>query len=511
MARKLRFGVVIPSKGIAAWQAQALRHLIEAGVADLALVIVQAGGRQPMGSLLWRGYLRAFGPRSLLGEDVAAAIGGAETVDAVDLARSGSRDIDFVLSFAQGDVPYEMPISARFGVWSFQIGGANDRSGPPCFWEICRGEPTVYASLVCVTKPPRSKAVVLREGHLKIDDYFYARSVDRVCFEIAKWPVYAAREILSGVTVRSEATPKDRGAAAYVAPSNARTVEFLVISVRNALRRLFERNRREEWNIGVVRMGAEELLDGAPIENVQWFPPFNDGWTADPMALRLNGGLAVLCEEMQLRSGKGRIAAAHFDGSSWSSLEVAIETATHASYPYLFEHRGDIFCVPETFEAHEIALYRARDFPTKWERVATLMSGIAAIDATIFEHEGLFWLFCTTSDRSDTELRAFFTDDIMTPWQPHAANPLKIDVRGSRPAGPPFRVSGRLYRPAQDCSRTYGGRVVVHRILTLTPTEFREEPCAVVEPPAGTYDCGLHTLSFAGDFCVLDGKRWARR
>ncbi len=37
-------------------------------------------------------------------------------------------------------------------------------------------------------------------------------------------------------------------------------------------------------------------------------------------------------------------------------------------------------------------------------------------------------------------------------------------------------LDGALYRPAQDCSVTYGGAVVINRIDRLTPEEFSEQP-----------------------------------
>jgi len=90
-------------------------------------------------------------------------------------------------------------------------------------------------------------------------------------------------------------------------------------------------------------------------------------------------------------------------------------------------------------------------------------------------------------------------------------NPVKTDVRSSRPAGVPFWHHGELFRPAQDCSQTYGGQIAINKIRVLTPTEFREEVVKVVTPPAeGPYQMGVHTLSAVGDFTVIDGKRRVR-
>ncbi|MBV5333625.1 hypothetical protein JZU54_08920, partial [bacterium] len=85
------------------------------------------------------------------------------------------------------------------------------------------------------------------------------------------------------------------------------------------------------------------------------------------------------------------------------------------------------------------------------------------------------------------------------PWRPHANNPVKIDVTGARMAGAPFWHEGALYRPAQDCLRTYGGAVVVYRIEQLTLKTFVEVPVRRLLPDA-TESCphGLHTLSAWG-------------
>jgi hypothetical protein len=104
-------------------------------------------------------------------------------------------------------------------------------------------------------------------------------------------------------------------------------------------------------------------------------------------------------------------------------------------------------------------------------------------------------------------LHAWHAPDLFGPWVPHAGNPVKTDVRSSRPAGRPFVHRGQLYRPAQDCSRTYGGAVTINRVVRLSPTAFEEETIAVVEPYVDSpYPYGVHTLSTAGEYTVIDGK-----
>ena len=92
--------------------------------------------------------------------------------------------------------------------------------------------------------------------------------------------------------------------------------------------------------------------------------------------------------------------------------------------------------------------------------------------------------------------------------EPHALNPVKMDVRSARPAGTPFIHKGVLYRPAQDCSNAYGGRIAINRVNRLTATEFDEETVKFIEPFIdGPFPDGIHTLSAVGDITLVDGKR----
>jgi hypothetical protein len=87
----------------------------------------------------------------------------------------------------------------------------------------------------------------------------------------------------------------------------------------------------------------------------------------------------------------------------------------------------------------------------------------------------------------------------------HRLDPVKIDARSARPGGTPFVVDGILYRPAQDSSRRYGGRLAVNRVETLTPDRFVEQVAATINP-SSRYPDGLHTLSAVGQRTLIDGN-----
>jgi hypothetical protein len=197
----------------------------------------------------------------------------------------------------------------------------------------------------------------------------------------------------------------------------------------------------------------------------------------------------------------------------WKTPEAAIEEPYHLSYPQVFRYGDDVFCIPESGQARAVRLYRAIDFPYRWEHAHTLIQDFSAIDGTLLRRDGKWWLFCTSSESAqrgyNSHLYIWYASDLFGDWQQHAGNPVKIDVRSSRPAGPFFTHESALYRPAQDCSRTYGGAICLNRIDALSETEFKETVAGVIRPPLGRYSEGIHTICCAAGDCIVDLKRHA--
>lgn len=218
----------------------------------------------------------------------------------------------------------------------------------------------------------------------------------------------------------------------------------------------------------------------------------------------------VLCEEFDYASHRGVIVGMRLseDGSP-GAWKVVLEMPYHMSYPFLVEWKGDMYCIPETYQAGEISLYRATAFPDSWAKVGTLVRDFPGVDPTIFSYQGRWWIAYTDEDMGGNyALYLSYAQELGGPWNPHPGNPVKRGLNGTRPAGTPFVHHGELYRPAMDSSRTYGRRVVINRIRKLTTTTFEEEPVRVIEPfQNGGYRDGIHTLSAMGKYTLVDGLR----
>jgi hypothetical protein len=423
------------------------------------------------------------------------------------------QNLDFILSWI--DPPSELLAAARYGVWKYQFGDwVRYRGGPAGFWEVHDSSSVSAATLVRLTDDA-DEVVVLREGYLRTNTLSAAKNRRQLQECCVRWAAQLALDIRNGAVSQFAAEPRRTSAPVRAAPSAAQRLQHQCRIVGRmaaaAWRDLF---RHDQWNIGVVEQPITEFLEGQARAATRWFPEPRPGEiVADPFGVVRDGHLTVLCEYLSFADNRGVIVAME-PNSATASRRVPVGIgpvpAVHLSYPQMLQVEGRTFCVPETHEARELALYELERFPDRWRRIATLLTDTVVVDATVFEHGGLWWIAGSEAapKGASCELHLWHAEELTGPWQIHPGNPVKVDVRSARPGGTVFIRDGVLYRPAQDCSRTYGGRIVINRVITLTPTTFAEEFAAAVDPEAaGPYPCGLHTLSAVGNVTLIDGKR----
>ena len=493
---RLTIAVLLMGDLLERWHTDCLDRLEGAG-GRIEAVLLAAEQRRPQ---LRSPALRWYARRAGAGAGVTAEefLVNVPRHEVEDLPRAGAPVWDVVLKLGLGPVPAAVDGAARLGVWCFE-----HELGPgalPFFDEVQRGEDVTRAALVAIAG---GRPRVLEEGFFRTSRRSYAESRDLILDVIASWP---ARVYIAGPTGNRS------GIAALPAAPRPSFLRYAARIARNRRRVLWERLfRHPQWNIGVIDLPVAKLLDSAAgvDDRIEWLPLRGRSvFLADPFGLERDGAVHVLCERFRYRESRGDVCA--FELSS-PRLEPALELSVHASYPCLVEDDapGETYCVPETAAAGEIALYGADELPRRWSKEAVLVGGFPGVDPTVFRHEGRWWLFATRQGAlEDVELWAWHAPSLRGPWSEHARNPVKTDVRGSRPGGRPFAHEGALYRPAQDCSRAYGWRVVIQRVVRLTPTEFAEEPTAILEAsPRSPFPAGRHTLCPVGDRVLVDGRR----
>ena len=251
------------------------------------------------------------------------------------------------------------------------------------------------------------------------------------------------------------------------------------------------------------RLGGTRLLSQHPAD----FTLLRDDrrrYYADPFPFVHAGQRYIFLEEFPFATQRGCIAVAAIDDDGQASTpRIVLEEPHHLSYPFVFEHDGDVWMIPESGEAKRIDLYRAERFPDRWTHEATLIDNVAAYDATLLRHDGRLWLFASLARWSSTSwdnLSLFHAADLLGPWTAYADNPVLLDARKSRPGGAFFTHNGAILRPVQDCSDVYGGDLAFERLDALTPTDYRQSEAGRIVSNMR----GCHTYNRHGDIETID-------
>lgn len=286
--------------------------------------------------------------------------------------------------------------------------------------------------------------------------------------------------------------------------------DVLATRVASVVGRLRDHLCSEIWAIGLIGEPVEAFLTSRSVEPPVWIDiPMREGFVADPFPWPGRPG-SILYERYSHRTGIGSLEArivGELDGPRTEPVELNV--VRHLSYPFTFAQERLTVCLPEmTAERRQVMYVLSPNQPAT--PLCVVAEDVAMADPTLFRHAGYYWIAYNDADLGLHEnLSLLFATRLEGPWTSHPSNPVKIDVRSSRPAGAPFEVGGSLLRPAQDCSESYGCAVVINRIVTCTPREYHEEYLSRLTPaPEGHYSCGLHTFSVTPEGTILiDGKR----
>ena len=374
--------------------------------------------------------------------------------------------------------------------------------------------------LQVVWRGPDGQARLIAESHVAIQNRALFCASLSVALERRRILCDRARQRL-----QSAASPGDFPVI-EVAQTDARASAFDVM--RFAAQHLCEKvfgklgrtvSRNGHWGIALHSEDRAErdrtTGDISVADEAKWWlevPSPKDRFYADPFLwLDAAGQYHLFFEDLPYATNRGVISHVTLDpvSKSWNAPpQVVLERPYHLSYPFLFEHEGEIFMIPETSENRTIEVYRAAPFPTGWAHHATLMENIEAADTTLYHEAGIWWLFTNIALGSGPnwdELHLFHGPSPFGPWQAHPANPIVSDCRRARMAGNIVRdSSGRLIRPAQNCEREYGAALCFCEITELSPLKYAETPILVKDAPSAR--SGLHTWNRTGDVTVVDIK-----
>ena len=294
---------------------------------------------------------------------------------------------------------------------------------------------------------------------------------------------------------------------------DARLSIYAVRTALRALQKTLRRLLRKEfnWQVGV----SSRAWTDCRFEQATVVPNPPNAFLADPFTIDVKGTTYIFVEEFPFDSRKGVISAYRLGDAQAERIGVVLEEPHHLSFPFVFQHKGDVYMVPEGGGGRSVKLYKSTSFPTGWTEEKTLLADVPAVDTVLFEHGSRWWMLTTIQGEgpalNNAELHAFHADDPLGDWTPHSRNPIVMNAKKGRNGGFVRSRDGAPCRVAQVPGFTfYGAGSAVYRIDELTPDTYRETLVKEVRPHFFPKTDGTHHLHCTGGLTVFDFMRVER-
>lgn len=458
-----------------------------------------------------RGGDDAFAP-----VDVSDLLAGVPTLtaprgdrfDEDEIRRLAARGLDVLLDLGSSAAGGGSLEAARHGIWTHW-----SESEVEGFWETAESRPVIRTTLQQRTAQGTK---TLYESTSTVDPTCVATTRNRAYWKTASFVPRALDKLHGG----GEQAFPDGGTAAAAAPPVRRRAGAAA-QMRFLAKRFVERRRiklkaklyHEQWLL-LFSFGATAPGDYRGFKKL--VPPRDRFW-ADPYVFRRDDRYYVFVEEYLYATHRAHLSVLVLKQDGTHTAPVPIITQPHhLSYPHLFTWHGELYLVPESKANRTIEVYRCTEFPHRWTLETRLMENVDAVDATLLEHGGRWWLFANLVENrgasSWDELYLFSADSpLSNTWTPHPANPIVSDVTRARPAGRIFLKDGKLYRPSQNSAYRYGYGLNINEITELTESRYSERVVARTEPTWDPEIFGVHTLAADGGLTVIDGLRRCSR
>lgn len=271
----------------------------------------------------------------------------------------------------------------------------------------------------------------------------------------------------------------------------------------NKLKQWYKKQLRHEWTLGFVENGLDGVFSDKP--KYVWVknPYAEECWFADPFILDITDTtITLLVEEMRYAVPKGRIAKLMIDRGTMiiTDMKIILEEPTHLSFPNILRENGKIYVYPENHDSGELNLYEYDEKKEQLIKVRTLCKQ-PLTDAVMTDVFGKQQIYSTQMPNPNgsvlniyeaNEKGLFIQSQSITFADKHA-----------RMAGQFFIYKDKIYRPAQDCNKVYGGAVIIEEVQSIND-RLRFNGVKTLFSIHPVLRKGMHTLNEHNDIVVID-------
>lgn len=422
-----------------------------------------------------------------------------------DLKVISSKNLDIIIRFGFRIIKGDILNIPKYGIWSFHHDDNNEyRGGPPLFWEIYENNPRSGTILQILT-PNLDGGMVIYKSIGKTHNFSYFINQNLAYWKTSTFILRCLKQInyLGWETFKTKQITNSNSKylkKIYTCPNNKQMFlmhwKLLWRNIKNIIK---DNIYKEIW---LIKIFKNTIAFTIKTEQGHWY--------ADPFLIENNNKTYLFFEDFNEAESKGCISFIQINSdNTFSKPTIAINESFHLSYPFIFEDNGDYYIMPESYQDNNLKLYKATNFPSEWIHIKNLIPNICAIDPTLLKHNNKYWLFFNIkahgADFND-ELHLYYSESLEGEWISHPLNPIISNTELSRPAGRIYFENNRIFRPSQDCLKSYGHAININEILEITENTYKEVFIKKTYPNSFGNYTGVHTFNFIDNLKVYDFK-----
>jgi hypothetical protein len=424
-----------------------------------------------------------------------------------DVQKIKDHNIDVLIRCGSGILRGDILTSTKYGILSFHHADNRiNRGGPPGFWEVYGKEDSTGFVIQQLTDELDGGQVLFR-GCFATKYYYLLNQAN-----LYRKSNFYLKKILSDLA-ESRNLPQSFESFPYFdrlykRPNLKNQIFYfvnLMILILNKIILKFLLRKNFRWGVAFKFTNWKNLVMW---KSVRIKNPKNH-FLADPFVISKDDRTYCFVEDYDFKISQACISLYELKDTEAIAHGQVIVEPFHMSYPYVFEYQSRYYMVPETCEKRGIRLYVADHFPFKWKFLYTLIDNVDAADTTIFEKDGIWWLFTnidpTNSSDHSSELFIYFSDSPLTQnWMPHPKNPIFCDSLRARMGGILFDEK-LIYRVSQKQGfNMYGECLNINKIIQLSKTEYLEELQLTIKPNFFSGLRGTHHMHGNNHVTVFD-------
>ena len=510
---KIKIGLILDSKNVELWKWKIIDNLIDEKFVKLDFIFLSSNKpKRSKNNTLLTNYIK-WDKYYNKEQNDALAIKELDLIHNKSNIKILNHDNDIkkekvhiIIHLSDAPIKNKFLKVSKFGVWAYDFGVYNQaKKELENFWEIFYKD---SISIICLNsyslKFPKGKTIYKSITSTNLFSFY--KNINNV---FLKSPAFISRRIKYFYENGFESLEKLDISVGHSTNidhelSNKTMINFHFKLFFREIKQLYRKQFYfQEWQI-ILKYKSKKSILSSP----------NERWYADPFPVKEKDSIFLFFEDFVKREHKGCISYVEIKNNKISEPVEVLKEKFHLSYPHIFKDNNEYYMIPETMEANSIRLYKAIDFPKKWEFKKTLISNVSAVDATTLFYKNKVWLFTNIAKDGASdweELYLFYSDNIFGEWHSHPLNPIISDVTRARPAGKIFiNDEGELIRPSQDCSKCYGYAINLNKINKITINEYEEVQVKKILPTElGNY-FGTHTFNKIDDFYFFDVKKWVK-